>query len=219
MREKANFDWNVFVRLHSRNRVIDIFGREKKRTVKNIAVFVDGPNIIRKEFSIDLDELRKMVQKYGRIVTGKVFLNQFASDKLVEAIANQGFEPAIMLAGEKAADVDVSVAVAAMEAGYDRNIDMIAIASRDADYLPAVQAVKKLGKEVLIIGAEPGFSKALQRAADHVEILQKKSLQPEQGQQGQQSRYHQRHHYQQSRPQQQQRPQPQQQVEQNTQKQ
>lgn len=196
--------------------MIDIFGREKKRSVKNIAVFVDGPNIIRKEFSIDLDELRKIVQKYGRIVTGKVFLNQFASDKLVEAIANQGFEPAIMLAGEKAADVDVSVAVAAMEAGYDRNIDMIAIASRDADYLPAVQAVKKLGKEILIIGAEPGFSKALQRAADHVELLQKKSSQPEQGQQRQQhSGYrYQRHHYQQSRPQQQQRPQPQQQVEQ-----
>ena len=160
-------------------------------------MFVDGPNIIRKEFSIDLDELRKIAQKYGRIVTGKVFLNQFASDKLVEAIANQGFEPAIMLAGEKAADVDVSVAVAAVEAGYDSNIDMIAIASRDADYLPAVQAVKKLGKEVLIIGAEPGFSKALQRAADHVEILQKKA--------GPQSQHQ---HYQQQR--QQPRPQPQQ---------
>jgi len=190
--------------------VIYIFGRDKKRFVKNIAVFVDGPNIIRKEFSIDLDELRKIVQKYGRIVTGKVFLNQFASDKLVEAIANQGFEPAIMLAGEKAADVDVSVAVATMEAGYDRNIDVIAIASRDADYLPAVQAVKKLGKEVLIIGAEPGFSKALQRAADHVELLQKKSSQPEQGQQRPQQypRYrHQRHHYQQQRPQHPQNPQ------------
>ena len=181
---------------------------KSKRTVKNIAVFVDGPNIIRKEFSIDLDELRKMVQKYGRIVTGKVFLNQFASDKLVEAIANQGFEPAIMLAGEKAADVDVSVAVAVMEAGYDRNIDVIAIASRDADYLPAVQAVKKLGKEILIIGAEPGFSKALQRAADHVELLQKKSSQPEQNQQRQHSGYHQqRHHYQQQRPQHSQNPQ------------
>lgn len=190
--------------------MIDIFGRKEKREVKNIAIFVDGPNIIRKEFSIDLDELRKIVQKYGRIVTGKVFLNQFASDKLVEAIANQGFEPAIMLAGEKAADVDVSVAVAVMEAGYDRNIDMIGIASRDADYLPAVQAVKKLGKEVLVIGAEPGFSKALQRAADHVEILQKKSSQPEQNQQRQQqhSRYHQqRHNYQQQRPQHPQNPQ------------
>jgi uncharacterized LabA/DUF88 family protein len=109
-----------------------------------------------------------------------------------------------MLAGEKAADVDVSVAVAAVEAAYDRNIDMVAIASRDADYLPAVQAIKKLGKEILIIGAEPGFSKALQRGADYVEILRtKSSSQHEQGQQRPQqySRYHhQRHHYQQQRP-------------------
>ena len=193
--------------------MIDIFGRKGKRAVKNIVVLVDGPNIIRKEFSIDLDELRKIAQKYGRIVTGKVFLNQFASDKLVEAIANQGFEPVIMLAGEKAADVDVSVAVAAVEAGHDDNIDTVAIASRDADYLPAVQAVKKLGKEILIIGAEPGFSKALQRAADHVELLQTKSSLPATQVQGhvQQRQYYQhgqrQHHHNMHRPQNQQRPQ------------
>jgi uncharacterized protein (TIGR00288 family) len=157
------------------NRVIAIFGMGK-RSVKNIALFVDGPNIIRKEFSIDLDDMRKAVQKHGRIAVAKVFLNQFAPDKLVEAIANQGFEPSIMLAGEKAADVDVSVAVAIVEAGYDKRIDMIAVASRDADYLPAIQAVKKLGKEIIIIGAEPGFSKALQKSADYVELLEKKKV-------------------------------------------
>lgn len=157
--------------------MIGIFGfGQSKRSVKSIALFVDGPNIIRKEFSIDLDDMRKAVQKYGRIVTGKVFLNQHAPEKLVEAVANQGFEPAIMLAGEKEADVDVSVAVAAVQAGYDKGIDIVAIASRDADYLPAVQAVKKLGKEVLIIAVEPGFSKALQKAADYVEILQRKRI-------------------------------------------
>ena len=181
---------------------------------------MDGPNIIRKEFSIDLDELRRMVQRYGRIVTGKVFLNQFASDKLVEAVANQGFEPSIMLAGEKDADVDVPVAVAAVEAAYDRNIDMVAIASRDADYLAAVQSIKKLGKEVLIIGAEPGFSKALQRGADYVEILQKKNQQPVQGQQRHYHNQQRPQHNMQNRPPQQQfqpRPQPQQQEQPKTQ--
>ena len=162
------------IRILSRNQVSNIFGLGGKKAVKSIALFVDGPNIIRKEFSIDLDDMRKAVQKYGRIVTGKVFLNQHAPEKLVEAVANQGFEPAVMLAGEKEADVDVSVAVAAMQAGYDKGIDIVAIASRDADYLPVVQEVKKMGKEVLIIAAEPGFSKALQKAADYVEILQRK---------------------------------------------
>jgi len=164
------------IRLLSRKQVSSIFGLGDKKAVKRIALFVDGPNIIRKEFSIDLDDLRRSVQKYGRIVVGKVFLNQHAPEKLVEAVANQGFEPAIMLAGEKSADVDVSVAVAAMQAGYDKGIDMVAIASRDADYLPVVQEVKKMGKEVLIIAAEPGFSKALQKAADYVEIIQRKRV-------------------------------------------
>ncbi len=150
------------------------FKKKKEHTIKNIALFVDGPNMIRKEFSFDLDELRKTVEKYGRIMVGKVFLNQFASEKLIEAIANQGFEPTIVLAGEIESDVDVAVAVAAVKAAYNDDVDMVAIASRDADYLPAIQVIKEMGKKVIVIGAEPGFSKALQRAADYVETLQKK---------------------------------------------
>ena len=153
---------------------MNIFRRKKKSETKNVALLVDGPNIIRKEFSIDLDELRKKAEKYGRIMIGKVFLNQFASEKLVEAISNQGLEPKVTLAGETESDVDVAVAVAAVEAGYNGKIDTVIIASRDADYLPAIQKIKELGKEVVIIGMNPGFSKALQHAADHVEILSKR---------------------------------------------
>lgn len=148
-----------------------LFGRKKANDGKNIALFVDGPNIIRREFSIDLDQLRKLVEKYGRIMIGKVFLNQYASEKLIEAVSNQGFRPEIILAGESSGDVDVAVAVSAVQAAYNPDINIIAIASRDADYLPAVQIIKELGKRIIIIGAEPGFSKALQNAADTVELL------------------------------------------------
>ena len=147
-----------------------MFGRRRNR--KNIALFVDGPNIIRKEFSINLDDLRKVVEPYGRIIIGKVFLNQFASEKLIEAISNQGFEPAIHLAGEEASDVDVPLAVNATKAIYNTDVDVIAIASRDADFLPVVQAAKEKGKQVIIVGMQPGFSKALQKAADIVKILE-----------------------------------------------
>ncbi|MBI4019950.1 MAG: NYN domain-containing protein [Candidatus Aenigmarchaeota archaeon] len=141
---------------------------------KNLALFVDGPNIIRKEFSINLDDLRRAAQKYGRIMIGKVFLNQYASEKLIEAISNQGLEAKIMLAGESSGDVDVAVAVASVKAAYNRDIDIIAIASRDADYLPVVHLIKEMRKKVVIIGVEPGFSKALQNAADFVEMLPKR---------------------------------------------
>ncbi len=145
-----------------------MFGIKRK---KNIALFVDGPNIIRKEFGIDLDEFRRLLEKHGRIIIGKVFLNQYASEKLIEAIANQGFEPAIFLAGEKESDVDVALAVSVVKAAYNEKVDTIAIASRDSDYLPAIQVAKERGKKVIVIGINPGFSKALQNAADAVEIL------------------------------------------------
>ncbi len=141
---------------------------------RNVALLVDGPNIIRREFNIDLDELRKTAEKYGRIINGKVFLNQHAPDKLIEAVANQGFEPKVVLAGEAEADVDVSVAVEIVKASYDDRIDVIALVSRDADYLPAIQLAKERGKTIVIVAITPGFSKALQNVADHVELLSKR---------------------------------------------
>lgn len=150
-----------------------MFRRKKKGKDKgNVALFVDGPNIIRKEFSVNLGDLKKTAEKYGRLMVAKVFLNQYASDKLIEAIANQGMEPSIVLAGERESDVDVAVAVAAVEAAYNDDVDTIIIASRDADFLPVIQTVKKRGKVAVVIGMNPGFSKALQHAADHVEFLE-----------------------------------------------
>ncbi|MEM7820424.1 MAG: NYN domain-containing protein, partial [Candidatus Aenigmatarchaeota archaeon] len=64
--------------------------RKKQPTQPTVAFFVDGPNMIRKEFKIDLRELKRRVEKYGRIVVCKIFVNQFASEKLLEAIANEG---------------------------------------------------------------------------------------------------------------------------------
>jgi uncharacterized protein (TIGR00288 family) len=150
------------------------FGKKREGSKRNVALFVDGPNIIRREFNIDLDELRRSTEKYGRILTGKVFLNQHAPDKLIEAVANQGFEPKVVLAGEAEADVDVSVAVEIVKAAYNEKIDVIALASRDADYLPALQLAKERGKVIVIVGINPGFSRALQNVADQVEILSKR---------------------------------------------
>lgn len=146
---------------------------KKKTTETTVALFVDGPNMLRKEFMVDLRELKRRVNKYGRIIIAKVFLNQFAPEKLIEAIINEGFESSMVLAQneEDAMDVDVSVAVAAMEALLTKDVDIIALASRDADYLPVVQKVKEHGKKIVVLGADPGFSSSIRNAADFVEIL------------------------------------------------
>ena len=138
-----------------------------------VAVFVDGPNMLRKEFSINLRDLRKRVAKYGHIVIAKVFINQFAPEKLIEAIINEGFEPKMVLAmkEEDANDVDVTLAVEAMEAILTKDIDILVLATRDADFLPVVQKAKEYGKKVVVFGADSGFSSSLQHAADIVELI------------------------------------------------
>ncbi|MBI4177609.1 MAG: NYN domain-containing protein [Candidatus Aenigmarchaeota archaeon] len=131
--------------------------------------------MIRKEFNIDLAEVRERAKKYGRIIYGKVFLNQFASEKLIEAVSSQGFEPLIALGVEKDQDIDVYMAAEIMEASYSSNIDVIVMVSRDTDFLPIIQKAKKRGKTTVVMGSDPGFSIALKNAADHVEDLTKRA--------------------------------------------
>src|SRR3989338_6269989 len=117
-----------------------------KRTEQpKVALFVDGPNMLRKEFMIDLRELRRRAQKYGRVMVAKVFINQFAPEKLIEAIINEGYKCEMILAVQEdnANDVDVALAVAATDAAANKIVDFIAIASRAADFLPVVQKAKE----------------------------------------------------------------------------
>jgi uncharacterized protein (TIGR00288 family) len=130
---------------------------------RNIACFVDGPNILRKELGIDLDKVRKKLQKHGKLKIAKVFLDQFASDKLIEAVTNQGFDVEIV-----PSDVDVAVAVEATVSTFNPAIDAVAIVSRDSDYKPVIMKVKESGKEAIVVGAEPDFSSALRNSADLV---------------------------------------------------
>lgn len=150
-------------------------GRRPRGEYGNVAIFVDGPNMLRKEFMIDLGEVRRIARKFGRIAIAKVFINQYAPEKLIEAVINEGFE-CMMVLGMKAdmetsADVDVTMATAAVESIITKEIDTLVIVTRDADFLPVIQKAKEYGKKTIIIGADAGFSASLQNAADMVEIL------------------------------------------------
>lgn len=133
----------------------------------DIAMLVDGPNIIRKDFQVDLGEIRREVRKYGNIRVSKIYLDQYASDKLIEAMINQGFETEIT-----SGDVDVTMAIEAMEYAMDPGIDVIALMTRDSDYRPVLVKAKARGKGTMIIAAETGFSVALRNTADKVIIFQ-----------------------------------------------
>ncbi len=135
-------------------------GEEPKKT---IGLIIDGPNILRKEFGIRLEDIKEALERIGKIRVAKVVLNQYAPQGLIEAVVNQGFEPIIV-----AGDTDVRIAIEAMELIYNSDVDIIAIATRDADFLPIISEAKRKGKETIVIGVEPGFSVALQNAADYV---------------------------------------------------
>jgi len=149
------------------------FRTDDEKPGTNVAAFVDGPNIIRSEFDVDLDDLRRAIESLGDIKSAQVFLNQYASDKLIEAIVSQGFEPELGLAGQKDQDddVDVYMATTAMEAVFNDSIDIIALVTRDTDFLPVIQKTKEHGKRSVIVAVESGFSTALENAADQTILI------------------------------------------------
>jgi uncharacterized protein (TIGR00288 family) len=122
--------------------------------------------MLRNEFNLDLEMIKGIVSENGTIKVAKVLMNQYASDKLIEAVVNQGFTPIIV-----AGDVDVQLAVEAFELVYNPNIDVIALMTRNADFLPLINIAKENGKETMVIGAEPGFSVALKNSADSAIVL------------------------------------------------
>ncbi len=142
-----------------------------KKERPNIAVLVDGPNILRKAFSVDLADIKNEIFKYGDIKVARVYLDQFASDKLIEAMRNQGFETIITTG-----DVDVTMAIEAMEYVLDSGIDAIALVTRDTDFLPVLVKARAKGKLTLIVATDVMFSAALRNTAHHVVIVKAKGV-------------------------------------------
>jgi uncharacterized protein (TIGR00288 family) len=137
---------------------------------KNIAVLVDGPNMLRKELSIDLHQIKNIVKQFGSIKIGKVYLNQYAPSKLAEAVVNQGFE-IITCVG----DVDVMMAVEATAIAHNPKIDIICLVTRDSDFIPAINKTKELGKSTIVVSVDESSAAALKNSADIVVILEKNS--------------------------------------------
>jgi len=147
-------------------RIRHYLSMKKDSDLRKIGLLVDGPNMLRKEFNINLYEIRDILSEYGDVKVARVFLNQYAGEKLVEAIENQGFEPIIT-----SGDVDVRLAVEAMEMIYNDAIDAIALVTRDADFKSVLNKAMEVGKETIVIGVESGFSAALKNCCDIAIVL------------------------------------------------
>jgi uncharacterized protein (TIGR00288 family) len=156
-------EWKKITGVGRLTKSIGKIAQRRKKPGKRIGLIIDGPNILRREFGINMEHIAEILNDIGDIRIAKVILNQYASQRLIEAISNQGFE-VIVVAG----DTDVMMGLLSMEILYNEHIDTIALATRDTDFLPIINKAKEHGKETIIIGMDPGFSAALQNAADYV---------------------------------------------------
>lgn len=137
---------------------------------KKVAIFVDGPNFLRKvkNRQIRLDEVDEKIEGMGKAVVRKVFLNEYATDNLIKAIQNSGYEPIV-----SPHDLYILMSVEIIKT-IDKGIkpDIIVIASRHAKISPILLKIKEKGIEAAVIGFEPGFSVALKKTADVVLTLE-----------------------------------------------
>jgi uncharacterized protein (TIGR00288 family) len=140
---------------------MDLLGRLCREREDRVALFVDGPNVLRDEFDVDLDDVREAAEEAGRLVATRLYLDEHATPGLIQAAEARGYEVLVT-----SGDVDVKLAVDATEfAALDR-ADVLAIASRDTDFKPAVERANANGLRTLVIApGSHGRSDALPNAA------------------------------------------------------
>jgi uncharacterized protein (TIGR00288 family) len=129
---------------------------------EGVALFVDGPNVLREEFDVDLDDVRAAAAASGRVVAARLYLNEGAPPALVRAGEARGYE-IITTSG----DVDVKLAVDVAEFVLRNRVATVAIASRDTDFKPSFELAGREGVRTLAIApGRYGRSDALRKTAD-----------------------------------------------------
>jgi uncharacterized protein (TIGR00288 family) len=137
-------------------------------TTARVGLFVDGPNVLRSEFDVDLADVREAAAGEGRLAVTSLYLDEHASSGLIQAAEANGFE-VVTTSG----DVDVKLAVDATAAIADGDIDVFAVASRDTDFKPVVEVAARRGVRTFAIApGEYGRSDALRTAAHDAVTLE-----------------------------------------------
>ncbi|WP_256297085.1 NYN domain-containing protein [Haloarchaeobius salinus] len=133
-----------------------------------VGLFVDGPNVLRDEFDVDLDDVRTAATDVGDLTVNRLYLDEHATPGLIQAAEARGFEVVIT-----SGDVDVKLAVDATETVVTEAIDTLAIASRDTDFKPVLEKAGRYGIRTLAIApGEHGRSDALRNAANDDVVIE-----------------------------------------------
>ena len=140
--------------------------RGSRNREPTVGLFVDGPNVLRSEFDVDLNDVRRAADERGRLVCARLYLDEHATPGLIQAGEARGFEVVVT-----SGDVDVKLAVDATAFVAD-GVNVLAIASRDTDFKPVVEFAATRGTRTLAISpGTHGRSDALRNAAHEAVTL------------------------------------------------
>jgi len=133
-----------------------------------VGMFVDGPNVLREEFDVDLEDVREAASAEGPLAITRLYLDEHASPGLIQAAEAHGFE-----VRTTSGDVDVKLAVDATDAVAGGRLDVLVIVSRDTDFKPVLEVAANSGvRTVAIAPGEYGRSDALRKAAHDAVTLE-----------------------------------------------
>jgi uncharacterized protein (TIGR00288 family) len=133
--------------------------RRKKKNA--VALLVDSS--ISSDLPHMLTRLRPILVEIGNIKVGKVVLFQDQAVDCSKVIAQEGFIPVIVHD-----DLDIHVALEAMEFIYNEKIETVAIATENEKLLPLFSRARELGKEVILLCTKEEVNSGLQNSADVV---------------------------------------------------
>jgi len=127
-----------------------------------VALFVDGPNVLREEFDVDLDDVLAVAKTAGSIRVARLYLDEHAPTGLIQAAEARGFETVVT-----SGDVDVRLAVDLARFVVEGKADTLVVASRDTDFKPGIELANEYGlRTIALAPGEFGRSDALTNAAD-----------------------------------------------------
>lgn len=133
--------------------------RRKKKNA--MALLVDSS--VSSGLSEIISKLRPMLEEIGDIKIGKVVILQKQAVEFTKVIAEEGFIPVIVHD-----DLDIHLALEAMELIYNEKIKILAIVTENENLLLLLSRARELGKEVILLYTSDKVNRGLQLAADVV---------------------------------------------------
>ncbi|MBD3189201.1 MAG: hypothetical protein GF308_01080 [Candidatus Heimdallarchaeota archaeon] len=134
-------------------------------TKKRVATVIDTPTLF-PDFNLELlKKIRLATKKIGTPRFGKVITNQRITHQQSEIIKSYGFQEEIV-----SSDVDIYVAITALELCNSESIDVVTIGTTDINLLPVLSRIK-LQKNVGLISWEEAITPALEAVVDFIIYL------------------------------------------------